>query len=222
MSTEVKRKTPVSAKIVKLRPENLAEQVLGEFVDQVVSARYSINMAFAVGEWAWATDGRRMARAVVEDRIEGEAMPCPPFLESFAAMWSDSDWASFVLPEADTLTEKHCNLDTCPYCFDRRVPSGVPVDQVQWTKYGEIRDKRLRRLDYDVDDVTIRDESCSQCRGGSFTGPNAVRLFGTLFDYRMLYPLRLLGEIQVAKTRCGKGVCFRGCGVEGIVLGMAE
>ena len=77
-------------------------------------------------------------------------------------------------------------------------------------------------LRWKVDDATIRDESCSQCRGGSFTGPNAVRLFGTLFDYRMLYPLRLLGEIQVAKTRCGKGVCFRGCGVEGIVLGMAE
>ena len=222
MSTEVKRKTPVSAKIVKLRPENLAEQVLGEFVDRVVSALYPLHLAFAVGKWVWATDGRRMARAVVEDRIEGEAMPCPPFLESFAAMWSDSDWASFVLPEASTLTEKHWNLDTCPYCFNRRVPSGVPVDQVQWTKYGEIRDKRLRRLDYDVDDATIRDESCRQCRGVSFTGPNSVRLFGTLFDYRLLYPLRLLGEIQVAETRCGNGVCFRGCGVEGIVLGMAE
>ena len=66
MSTEVKRKTPVSAKIVKLRPENLAEQVLGEFVDHVVSKRYSLDMAFAVGGWAWATDGRRMARAAVE------------------------------------------------------------------------------------------------------------------------------------------------------------
>lgn len=51
MATEMKRKTPVSEKTVKLRPENLVEQVLGEFVDQVVSARYSINMAFAVGEW---------------------------------------------------------------------------------------------------------------------------------------------------------------------------
>ena len=222
MAATLKRKTPVSAKTVKLRPENLVEQVLGGFVDRVVSARYSINMAFAVGEWVWATDGRRMARAVVNDRIEGEALPCPPFCESFDALWSEDEWESFVLPEASTLTEKHWNLDTCPYCFNRRVPSGVPVDQVQWTKYGEIRDKRLRRLDYDVDDATIRDESCRQCRGVSFTGPNSVRLFVTLFDYRLLYPLRLLGEIQVAATRCGKGVCFRGCGVEGIVLGMAE
>ena len=222
MATEVKRKTPVSANTVKLRPGNLVEQVLGEFVDRVVSALYPLHLAFAVGKWVWATDGRRMARAVVEDRIEGEKMRCPPFCESFDAMWSEDYWESFVLPEADTLTEKHCNLDTCPYCFDRRVPSGVPVDQVERTKYGEIRDKRLRWLAYDVDDATIRDESCQHCNGGVFSGPNCVRVCGVLLDYQLVYPLRLLGVVDVAKTRGGDGICFRGMGVEGIILGMAE
>lgn len=222
MAINLKRQTPLAAKTVKLRRENVVEQVLGEFADRVTSGRYSLDSAFAVGDWVWATDCRRMARAVVENRIEGGIKLCPPFRETFDAMWSVDAWEPFVLPSADILTERHVSLDTCPYCFDRRVPSGFPVSLVRWTKYGEIRDARLRRLSYDVEDATIRDDSCCQCRGVAFTGPNAIRLLGTLFDYAILYPLRLLGEIEVSATRCGNGVCFRGSGIEGIVLGMAE
>lgn len=221
MAIGIKRKTPRVAPTVKLRTENLVERVLGEFVYPGEHRRYTIDHAFALGDYVYATDGRRMARAIIVDRVEGEEMNCPPFLDTFSEFWSDANWEPFTLPAACELTEKHWNLDTCPFCLNRRVASGIPVDKVNFTRYGKIRTPRLRRLDYDVDDATIRDESCEHCKGMAFSGPNSVKLFGRLFDYQLLYPLRLLGVVEVAPTIDATGACFRGLGVEGIVLGMA-
>lgn len=189
------------------------------------SFRYDFEKPFGVGSLTYATDARAMVRCELSSRVEdGERRLPKNVIGVWDYHWNPSKKWQPLTPDDVIPTETDRVTGMCPYCGDRRVSLGehFPADQ-------EHADELLRKLDWDVDDNTIRDESCEHCHGRDYEGPSCVRIVGVEHQAWTMRRILSLPNVHVCpgsynRHRWGDSepLLFKADGFEGISLGMTS
>lgn len=209
------------APTVNLRREIDREALMRPFCDTWEGFLYQLNAPFQEGSLTYATDSRRIIRAeLTSPEIVGERM-----LPNCAKLW-ENHWrpAEFVPIERPAISEllvpRFENYgSTCPVCLGRRISLGKEYPDFD----DEELNTRIHRLGYDVDDNSIRDESCNHCRGLDYYGPSEMQIGDFRFAYAMVSPMFALPELRVAApVTVETPLLFVADGFEGMVMPLAE
>lgn len=215
------------APIIDLRREVDRERILRGFCAEEENVRWSLNAPFGVGSLTYATDAKYMARAEIANRVENGERCLPKVTDCWNKLWVPSgEFKTFHLPTADDLEnvgENHFYdpYHLCPYCGNSRVSLGS--EYPEWGSDGEPKSLRIRRLDYDVDTNTIRDESCPHCKGLQYKGHACLRVDGMLHEYWRLRPIAAIPDVKVCRSASDKNcLLFKGDGFEGMAMGLFE
>lgn len=212
----------IMAPTIHLRASVPDERLLLPFCDPE-SVRYSFEAPFGYGSLTYATDYRAMIRCELANRQEvGERR-----LPNIAKVWDDwfhpvGQWRPLTLEDIEpTLPDN--GVGVCWECGDRRVPYGEEYPEL--TEWGGFTDPRCSRLGYDIDDNTIRDESCPRCKGLDYGHKTLTVLFGQDHQSHNLRRIVALPNVMVCESanhwdRHAPGLLFRADGFEGIALGL--
>lgn len=210
------------AQTIQLRPSVPDERLLLPFCDPD-SVRYNFEAPFGYGSLTYATDSRAMIRCELANRIEiGERR-----LPDIAKVWSDwfqpvGQWRPLTLEDIQPKFADEFG-GVCWECGDRRVPYGGEYPEIN--EWGQFVDERCNRLGYDIDDNSIRDESCPRCKGRSYGHETLAVLFGQEHQSHNLRRILALPNVMVCESanhwkRHALGLLFRADGFEGIALGL--
>jgi hypothetical protein len=202
------------APTIRLRPEIDREALMRPFCDTTEGYRYQTNEPFQQGSLTYCTDSRRIIRAELTlTEIVGERR-LPNAVGLWGQHWHPSQWIEIERPEISQLLIPIGNDygSTCPQCLGRRISLG---DQ-----YPDENDPRL--INYDPDDNTIGDESCSLCRGLDYFGPSEMEIGGHRFAYRLMAPIFDLPGVKFSppKHKEEPGL-FLADGFEGMLMPLA-
>ena len=210
------------APTIHLRPSVPDERLLMPFCDPDAT-RYNFEAPFGYGSLTYATDSRAMIRCELANRQEvGERR-----LPNIAKVWSDwfqpvGQWRPLTLEDIEpTLADD--GVGVCWECGDRRVSYGEGYPELN--EWGQFADEGCSRLGYDIDDNTIRDESCPRCNGRDFGHKTLTVLFGQDHQSHNLKRILALPNVMVCESanhwdRHAPGLLFRADGFEGIALGL--
>ena len=200
---------------INLRPNVPDERLLMAFCGGPRYPHYDIAKPFGVGSLTYATDGYAMVRCELANRQEDEPRRLPPALGVWKKHWKP--FSLWTTADEDFLRPQFYDPDaTCPECGDRRVSCGDTFPDLSAPQAWE----KLQSLEYDMDEDTIRDESCPVCRGRTANQPNVVELWGERYDAFGLKRLLALPNLKVANSIMRGCLLFQADGFEGITLGM--
>jgi hypothetical protein len=194
------------------------ERLLSQFCDDSGrNQRFDMDRPFiAADRLAYATDSRIMCRTeIAAPDISGTGKP-PPVIAAWHSYWRpDSAWVRDGLPAVADL--KICTpFGVCPLCEGRRIvlPEFPNFDDRQV-------DATMSRLGYCIDDNSVGDESCPQCRGrDDYSGPALVDLCGAHVYYRYAKLMHTLPGVQFCRSEVEDVVLFRADEFEGIAMGV--
>ncbi len=207
---------------IQLRASVPDERLLLPFCDSYCS-RYSFDAPFGYGSLTYATDARAMIRCELANRQEVGEKRLPKDIDNVWGRWFKpaSQWRPLTPADIQPTVESDCA--ECFTCGDRRVSIGD--EYPEFTSDGVLKYSWLRRLQYDCDDNTIRDESCPACRGLSTGHKNIAVLFGEEHRAHSLKRILALPNVLVCKSEFdpkehAPALLFRADGFEGIALGL--
>lgn len=200
---------------IELRPAIDREKIMLAFCDPF-DERYHIGSPFAVNSLTYATDRYAMIRAELANRSELEDRRIPNVTPVWNDLWHPRSWHAF---DPALLTPKYMSEgpQLCPQCGAARISLGE--------EYPDMADgdeiQRIYSLGYDVDDNTIRDPSCSLCKGLEFSGPDVSDLLGCYHSTFFVKRIAAIPDVQISRS-CADGdvLLFRGDGFEGVSLGI--
>jgi hypothetical protein len=209
------------APTIQLRPSVPDERLMLAFCDPDCS-RWAIDAPFGWGSLTYATDTRAMIRAEIANRQEVGERKLPPKIDQIWESWFRPARQWRQLDPSD-IEPTHDGIGVCWECGDRRVSLGESYPELD--EWGSFSDKRLYRLDYDIDDNTIRDESCPRCKGMDSGHKTVAVLFGQEHQSHNLKRIIALPNVMVCPSelsleRHAPGLLFRADGFEGIALGL--
>jgi hypothetical protein len=167
--------------LLRLQPHTIdRHKLLAMFSADNQFYRWDLTRPYIVGGHAYATDARVMARIITtEDEHDDESIKAPPVERAWADHYQPaSKWQPFRLSEHDQLLLTQTDAKyggACPICDDRRVSYGV--------EYPTDEETSENLPDYDPDDNTIRDVSCTLCRGKPYYGGSHQRIASELIAY---------------------------------------
>lgn len=208
------------APLVQLRRDVPDERLLLAFCGD--SIRYSIHVPFGIGSLTYATDSYAMVRAEIANRHECGVVRLPPVEEAWRKYWNaGSQWRPLtpddITPTSMSEYRTGMTWSKCPECGNRRKSLGdtyPPMDT-------EEQLQRLARMDYDIDDNTVRDTSCSACCGSDFIGLDEVNVFGQWFKSYDLKRIVALPNVRVSAGE-GNSLLFQADGFQGVALGLMQ
>lgn len=210
------------APTIQLRPSVPDERLLLPFCDPD-SCRYSFEAPFGHGSLTYATDARAMIRCELANRQEVGERRLPRDIDNVWGRWFQpaSQWRPLTPDDIQPTVEDDCAK--CFTCGDRRVRLGGNYPDID--DRGLIVDARLRMLDYDIDDNSVRDDSCPACRGLSRGHKNIAVLFGEEHQAHELKRILALPNVMVCTSEFSPeghapALLFRADGFEGIALGL--
>lgn len=200
--------------LLRFQPAEIdRHKLLGLFVGgEHDSSIYKLHIPYVVGENAYASDGRIMARTWTnDDETDSEVIRIPPFERTWTYHFSQSheDWRPFRLFDIQDLAPTQNAV--CPLCDDRRVElDHFPAD---WTK-------ELDEVDYDPSDNTVRDASCSLCHGREHIGPSLQPIGDRHIGYEYAKKIAQVPGVEVCLSgRHTEPILFRSeAGILGMVM----
>lgn len=204
------------APTIALRREIDREALVSAFCGE--SFRYSIDKPFLHGGLTYATDARGIIRAeLAAPLLDGANRKLPNVAKCWEDCWRPSTkFVPFELPPVGgLLTNKYGG--TCPVCCGRRVPINVDLDS------GWCASREASERGFDIDDMTVLDESCEHCNGKEFFGPSLAKIGNTFHSYHLIKRIAALPSVQVAEAKDVAGydlICFRADGFEGMQMGV--
>lgn len=207
----------ITVSLVDLRKEVPRESLMLPFCDHDYGYKYDLRQPFGQGSLTYATDYWAMIRAELANRRDVGEGRLPDALGCWKQYWHPSfDWVPLD-GELLTPTLRAKDYAMCPECGLRRVSLG--------DEYPDHTDNELTAMlskyDYDVDDNTIRDKSCTVCHGLEFEGPDICPLLGTYHSRFLLTRIAALPNPQICLSRSmPNALLFRADGYEGITLGL--
>lgn len=212
----------IMAPTIQLRASVPDERLLLPFCDPD-STRYNFEAPFGHGSLTYATDSRAMIRCELVNRQEIGERRLPKNIDETWGKWfrTKSQWRPLTLEDIQP-TESN-DYAACFECGDRRISLGEEWPEL--CEYGIPRDKRINELGWDVDDNTIRDDSCPRCRGRAVGHLNVAVLFGQEHQSHNLKRIIALPNVMVCPSELSldkhaPGLLFRADGFEGIALGL--
>jgi len=207
---------------IQLRASVPDERLLLPFCDPD-SCRYSFEAPFGYGSLTYATDARAMIRCELANRQEVGEKRLPKDIDNVWGRWFKpaSQWRPLTPADIQPTVEDDCVK--CFTCGDRRVSLGKEYPEIN--SEGLPKDFRIRYLDYDIDDNTIRDESCPVCNGLNKGHNNIAVLFGQEHQAHELKRILALPNVMVCTSEFhpaehAPALLFRADGFEGIALGL--
>lgn len=216
------------APTITLRETDNREKLLAAFCydDNYGHRRFDINDPFRVGSLAYATDAKQICRAELPAIRDNEAeRRIPPVESLWKSLWHPQKWTPFVLPEYSRLTHK-ASYPLCPECGNRRISCGEAYPTREWLESQEASD-----YDYDVDDNSIRDQSCPACRGKDYREASIVMIAGEPFEYFPMRRIAALPNVRVTISRAiheeksiqpSRVLLFQADGFEGMAMPIAS
>ena len=180
-----------------LRASDSRESLMKAFVDPDYYTRYDVNAPFSIDGIAYATNYREIIRGDLPLAHASGQCRLPPVATVFDQYFHPQlSWRRFSLPPIDSLTYHN---GPCPVCDDRRISYGEHYPASQ-----EIMDSLP---DYDVDDNTYRDPSCSFCHGRYDSIPSIFKPFGnipTFFSYSRMKKIAAIPGVEISffRRRC--------------------
>ena len=210
------------APTVSLRRDVDREALLSAFCDPNYAGRYDLDSPFRHGSQTIATNAKILCRAEISAPVlDGKERRLPPVDATYKLLWHPGEFRPLELPPIGSrklkyMPESPYTQATCPACGNRRISFGPNYPSAKWIE------QRAERFDWDVDNNTIRDVSCPECRGKEYDGPTIVSIDGNPFDYWLLKPIAALPNVRVAKSKHESGVlCFTADGFDGLAMGLS-
>jgi hypothetical protein len=212
----------IMAPTIQLRASVPDERLLLPFCN-AETTRWSLEAPFGWGSLTYATDTRAMIRAEIANRQEVGERRLPPKIDQIWENWfrPAQQWRPLTPDDIQpTIAEQ---IGMCFECGDRRVSIGS--EYPEFNHEGVLKDARLRRLQYDIDDNTIRDESCPTCKGLDYGHKNITLICGQEHQSHHLKRILALPNVMVCASewnpeKHAPGLLFRADGFEGIALGL--
>lgn len=201
----------VMAPTIRLRSEVPDERLLMAFCGDNFPW-YDLQKPIGVGSLTYATDGYGLIRCELPGRVEDGERRLPDLAKVWCNHWSlRQQWRPLTPEDLTPTVWKPDGL--CPHCGDRRVSFG--------THYPDDQTTADALPDWDVDDNTIRDVSCVECRGEKYVGPTAVQICGVEHSAWTLRRVLSLPNPMVCRStsRNVPSILFRADGFEGISAG---
>lgn len=212
------------APVVQLRPSIPDERLLLPFCDPDAT-RYNFEAPFGHGSLTYATDSSAMIRAEIANRQEVGERRFPKNIDEVWGNWFNpkARWRPLIQDDIVPILEN--DYAKCFQCGDRRISLGDCYPELD--EYGSPLERRMRELGWDVDDNTIRDESCPRCRGLAVGHKNVAVLFGHQHQAHELKRILALPNPMICASgfepeEHAQGLLFRADGFEGIALGLYE
>lgn len=229
---QVTRRTAIAAGVaalfaptVRLQVERSdIERLLSVFVDRDdYGIIYDHSKPYHLGGWTYCTDARHMAWAeLCRPDEDGGERRIPKVEEVRRNLFRPRRWVDLSLPAIESLEVR--DHAVCPRCGNRRVSCGEHYPSPDWI------DSKGIKLDYDVDDNTMRDASCDFCRGGQRKNiPSVATVCGLPFSYWRLLPIAAIPGVRVSATdsltfpdnkTSGRVLCFESDGIQGVAMGL--
>lgn len=208
------------APTIRLRPEIDREALMRPFCGG--DYRYSLSEPFQQGSLTYCSDAYRVIRAeLTAPEIVGERR-LPNAAGLWARHWKQGQWKPVERPRiSELLLPRGKDRDgVCPKCLGRRISLG---DEYPDTDDNEVAE-RIYKLGFDVDDNTVRDESCKHCRGLDYYGPSQVEIAGFRFSYHLLAPMYDLPGVIIRPPTNNEDdpMLFQADGFEGMVMPLHE
>lgn len=205
----------ICAPRIELRPAIDREKLMLAFCDPDAT-RYSLEAPFGVDSLTYATDSYAMIRGELANRSELADRRIPNVTPVWNDLWHPRAWIDFD-PSLLTPTLTTDGPHLCPQCGCARVSLGDTYPDM--TDSDEVQ--RIYSLGYDIDDNTIRDKSCSLCKGLEYDGPDVSNLLGIYHSTFYVKRIAAIPNVQISRS-CADGdvVLFRGDGFEGVSLGI--
>jgi len=123
-----------------------------------------------------------------------------------------------MTPDDIVPTQIYEGWSKCPACGNRRVSLGETYPPM------DTHEQRMALVmqDYDVDTNTVRDQSCSLCKGSSYPGPSVASICGVRLMSFDLQRIVSLPDVRVCRGNSGKCILFRAGGFEGVAMGLMK
>lgn len=184
--------------LLRYQPADIdRHKLLGMFLgDDACNLRFDLTRPYVVGDHAYASDGRVMARIDTdESECDDKSIKVPPVGYTWNKYYAPYEsWKPFRLVEVEELLPALTNCGMCPLCDDRRVSYGSAYPTTEADVYGK---------SYDPDDNTIRDESCPVCHGRQYD----KRCYQGIGDIKILYRYaKKLAAIPGCEVTIGRNV----------------
>jgi hypothetical protein len=213
----------IMAPTIQLRASVPDERLMLAFCDPDCS-RWAIDAPFGWGSLTYATDTRAMIRAEIANRQEVGERKLPPKIDQIWESWFRPAQQWRQLTPDDIQPTIADGIGMCFECGDRRVSYGDEYPDLN--EWGYFTDERCGRLGYDIDDNTIRDESCPTCKGLAYGHKNITVICGQEHQSHNLKRILALPNAMVCPSELhmdkhAPGLLFRADGFEGIALGLA-
>ena len=203
------------APTVRLRKEIDREALMRPFCGD--DWRYSVSEPFKQGSLTYCTDARRIIRGeLAAPEIVGERR-LPDAVGLWGKFWQPQQWIEVDRPQiGELLVSRGDDREgICPVCFGRRISLGDTFPDLS----DPAEDVRMHRLDCDIDDNTIRDASCTHCRGLDYYGPWQLEIGGHRFAYNMIAAVFDLPGVKFHMPEVeGRPLLFCAEGFEGMVM----
>jgi len=212
------------APTIHLRPSVPDERLLLPFCDPD-SMRYNFQTPFGHGSLTYASDSRAMIRCELANRQEIGERKLPKNIDQVWEAWFRPKAQWRPLTPDDIVPTAINDYAKCFECGNRRISLGDRYPELN--EYGSPAEQRMHDLGWDVDDNTIRDESCPTCRGRSFGHKNVAVLFGHNHQAYELKRILALPNVMVCQSgfepeEHAQGLLFRADGFEGVALGLMD
>lgn len=208
--------------LLKMQPEAIdRHKLLAMFLDQGEYCRWDLKRPYIFGDFAYATDGRTMARIASSlDEADDETIKKPPLEKSWDIFGHpETQWRPFRLHDIpDLIPAEERDYATCPLCLGRRVSygKGYPTEEIAEDL-----------PDYDPDGNTIADATCEMCHGRPYSGPAYQPVGSLVIDYKYAKRLAEIPGCEVCTSKPAgyteseqrRTVLFRSeIGIGGIVM----
>jgi hypothetical protein len=209
------------APTIQLRASVPDERLLLPFCASEFS-RYSLDAPFGWGSLTYASDSRAMIRAEIGNRQEVGERRLPNVQQVWDCWFRPApQWRPLTPSDIEPTAQDE--VGRCWLCGDRRVSYGPDFPEVN--EFGQFADERCNRLGYDIDNNTIRDESCPRCKGRDFGHNTLCELFGQEHQSHNLRRIVALPNVMVCASlhhpeQHAPALLFKADGFEGIALGL--
>lgn len=207
------------APTVRLRQEIDREALMRPFCGE--DLRYSISEPFQQGSLTYCTDARRIIRAeLTMPELVGERR-LPNAVGLWNKNWRDGQWIPIEKPAIKDLllpnTEEYWCV--CPECFGRRISLGETYPDPN----DEANERKIHQLGYDIDDNTIRDETCPLCKGREYDGPSEFEIHGIRHSWHIIAPIFDLPNVRFLPPESAEApLLFKADGFEGMSMPLVQ